>query len=278
MQKTHPDAFHYEFKPSLTYEHIDLKHENPLLADVRVRRALLLAMDRKTLVDKLFRGTQPVAITWVNPLSPYFDSAIPAVTFDLDGAKALLKEAGWTPGPDGICRNAAGARLSFEFGTTAGNRLRELQEQVLQSNFKNACVEITIKNDPPRTLFGETLKKREYTGMIMYAWVSNVTESPLRTLGSSQIPTAANAWGGANYPGFSDPKMDADIEAAETELDPAKQKAIWAEMQRIYVEQLPALPLFYRAEPHITPLWLRGYAPTGQGDLSTFWSENWHAE
>ena len=276
LQKQHPDAFHYAFKPSLTYEHVDLKKENPLLADVRVRRALLMAMDRQTLVDRLFQGKQPVAATWVNPLSPYFDSAIPVVTFDLAAARALLNEAGWTPGADGICRNPAGERLSFEMGTTAGNRLRELQEQVLQSNLKNACVEITLKNEPARTLFGETLKKRSYTGLEMYAWSSNVTESPLRTLGSLQIPTAANNWGGANYEGFSDPRMDADIAAAEGELDPAKQKLIWADMQRIYADQLPVLPLFFRSEAHVTPTWLRGYVPTGQGDLSTYWAENWH--
>jgi peptide/nickel transport system substrate-binding protein len=278
LQKQHPDAFHFEFKPSLTYEHLDLKKENPLLADVRVRRALLMALDRQTLVDKLFHGTQPVAATWVNPLSPYYDEAIPVVKYDPAGARALLKEAGWTPGPDGVCRNVAGDRLSLELGTTAGNRLRELQEQVLQSNLKNACIEVTLKNEPARTLFGETLKKRTFTGMIMYAWASNVTESPLRTLGSAEIPSAANSWGGANFPGFSDAKMDADIAAADGELDPAKQKLIWADMQRIYAEQLPALPLFYRAEPHITPTWLRGYAPTGQGDLSSYWAENWHAE
>jgi peptide/nickel transport system substrate-binding protein len=276
LQRQHPNSFHYEFKPSLTYEHIDLKRENKLLGDVRVRRALLMAMDRQTMVDRLFHGTQPVAATWVNPLSPNYDEAIPVVKFDLAGARALLQEAGWTPGPDGICRDAAGDRLSLEFTTTAGNRLRELQQQVLQSNLKNACVEVTIKNEPARTLFGEALKKRVYTGLVMYAWSSNVTESPLRTLGSDQIPTAANNWGGSNYPGFSDTKMDADIEAAAGELDPAKQRLIWADMQRIYADQLPVLPLFFRSEAHVTPTWLRGYAPTGAADPTSDWAESWH--
>jgi peptide/nickel transport system substrate-binding protein len=276
LQKQHPNSFHYEFKPSLTYEHIDLKHENKLLGDVRVRRALLMAIDRQTMVDRLFHGTQPVAATWVNPLSPNYDEAIPVVKFDLAGARTLLHEAGWTPGPDGICRDSAGERLSLEFTTTAGNRLRELQQQVLQSNLKNACVEVTIKNEPARTLFGETLKKRVYTGLVMYAWSSNVTESPLRTLGSDQIPAAANNWGGSNYPGFSDPKMDADIEAAAGELDAAKQRVIWADMQRIYADQLPVLPLFFRSEAHVTPTWLRGYAPTGAADSTSDWAENWH--
>ncbi len=278
LQKQHPDAFHYTFKPSLTYEHIDLKRENPLLADVRVRRALLMAMDRQTMVDRLFHGTQPVAATWVNPLNPNYDATIPVVKFDLAGAKALLKEAGWTPGRDGICRNAAGDRLSLEFSTTAGNRLRKLQEQVLQSNLRNACVEATIKNEPARTLFGQTLKQRVYTGMVMYAWSSNVTETPLRTLGSDQIPTAANNYGGSNYPGFADAKMDADIAAAEGELDPARRKAIWADMQRIYADQLPVLPLFFRSEAHVTPTWLRGYVATGQADPSSDWAENWRPE
>jgi peptide/nickel transport system substrate-binding protein len=278
LQKQHPDSFHYTFKPSLNYEHIDLKKENPLLADVRVRRALLMALDRQTMVDRLFHGTQPVAITWVNPLSPNYDPAIPAVKFDLPGAKALLQQAGWSPGADGICRNAAGERLSLEFGTTAGNRLRELQQQVLQSNLKNACIEVTLKNEPARTLFGQTLKQRVYTGMIMYAWSSSVTETPLRTLGSGQIPAAANNYGGANYPGFSDAAMDADIAAAEGELDPAKRQLIWADMQKIYADQLPVLPLFFRSEAHVTPTWLRGYVPTGHADLSTEWAENWHPD
>jgi peptide/nickel transport system substrate-binding protein len=149
---------------------------------------------------------------------------------------------------------------------------------VLQSNLKNACVQVTIKNEPARTLFGETLKKRTYTGMVMYAWSSNVTETPLRTLGSGQIPTAANDYGGANYVGFSDARMDADIAAAEGEMDPAKQKSIWADMQRIYADQLPVLPLFFRAEPHVTPTWLRGYVPTGHGDPGCYWAENWHPD
>ena len=276
LQKAHPDQFHYEFKPSLTYEHVDLKRENPLLQDVRVRRALLMAIDRQTMVDRLFQGKQPVAATWVNPLSPNHDADLAVVKYDPAGAKALLQEAGWTPGSDGVCRNSAGDKLEFELGTTAGNRLRELQEQVLQSNWKNACVSVVIKNEPARTLFGDTLKHRSFTGMEMYGWSSNVTESPLRTLDSQQIPAAANNYAGANYPGFSDPKMDADIDAVEGELDPAKQKAIWADMQKIYYDQVPVLPLFFRAEPHITPTWLRGYEPTGQGDMSCYWAENWH--
>jgi peptide/nickel transport system substrate-binding protein len=275
LQKQHPDRFTYIFKPSLTYEHIDLQKNNPVLADLRVRKALLMAIDRQTMVQKLFEGKQPVATTWVNPLDANYSKDVPTYPYDPRKAKALLAEAGWTPGSDGICRNAAGEMLSIELSTTAGNRLRELQEQVLQSQWKAACVQVTIKNEPARTLFGETLKHRVYPGMVMYAWSSAIGESPKRTLGSSEIPTKENNYTGTNAVAFSDPKMDADIAKAETELDPAKQQALWAEMQRIYAEQLPALPLFYRAEAHVVPKWLQGYVATGHGG-SSLWAENWH--
>ncbi len=275
LRKSYPDKFTYIFKPSLTYEHIDLKVENPILADGRVRQALLSAIDRNQLVSRLFEGLQPVADSWVNPLDQNFTKDVPHYPYDPAKAKSLLAAAGWTPGADGICRNAKGDKLSLDFQTTAGNKLRELIQQVLQSQWKASCVEVVIKNEPPRTLFGETLKKRSFNGLVQYGWSSSVGSSPRRTLHSAQIPTAENNWGGANYIAFNNKQMDADIDRADSELDPVKQKAIWADMQKLYTQETYVLPLFFRAEPHVVPKWLKGYTPTGHGDMSMLWSENW---
>jgi peptide/nickel transport system substrate-binding protein len=277
LQKQYPDRFTYIFKPSLTYEHVDLQKDNPILADLRVRRALLLALDRKTQVQKLFDGRQAVAASFVSPADPNYTEDVPTYDYDPAKGKALLAEAGWQPGPDGICRNAAGDRLSLQLMTTAGNRLRELQEQVLQSQWKAACVEVTIKNEPARTLFGDTIKHRKYPGMVMFGTSHGINVTPRGEFGSDMIPTAANNWGGFNSLGFSNPRMDADIAAADTELDPEKRKAIWADMQRIYAEELPSLPLFHRAEAHALPKWLQGFLATGHAG-SSLWAEYWHPE
>lgn len=278
LERQRPNAFTYIFKPSLAYEHVALRLDNPALADVRVRRALLMALDRKAMNARLFQGRQPVADSWVSPLDPNYAKDTPRYHYDPAAARRLLDEAGWKPGSDGVRRNAAGVRLSFEFGTTAGNRSRELLQQVMQSEWKSVGVETVIRNEPARTLFGETIRKRLFTGMEMYAFVNGVGELPERQLSSAQIPSAANNYSGGNSSGFSNPAMDADLAAAKTELDPAKRKAIWADMQRIYAEQLPALPLFFRAEPHVIPKWLHGYEPTGHDDYSSFWSENWRPD
>jgi peptide/nickel transport system substrate-binding protein len=127
-------------------------------------------------------------------------------------------------------------------------------------------------------LFGETLKKRQYTGLAMYTYIGEVGGSLRTSLASTMIPTEANGYTGGNTTGFADPTMDADIAALETELDPERQKRISAEVQRIYAEQLPALPLFFRAEAKVVPTWLHGYALTGHSGYSARWAEFWHAD
>jgi peptide/nickel transport system substrate-binding protein len=279
LQKQQPDRFAYAYKPNLTFQHIDLNLNNPILADLRVRRALLLGMDRKGIADKLLGGRVPVADSFVSPLEDiYTKEGVPTYPFDPARARALLAEAGWTPGPDGICRNAAGQKLSIEFSTTAGVRARELQQQILQSDWRKIGVETIIKNEPPRTLFGETLRHRAFTGMAMFSWSSSIESSPRQVLSSGQIPTAANNWGGTNYTGFHNAQMDHDIDAVEREMNPAKRKIIWADIQHIYAEDLPVLPMLFGSEAHVWPLWLKGVVPTGHNQPSTLHAEDWLAE
>ena len=278
LQAQYPERFAYAFRPNLAYSHVDLQLDNPMLADVRVRRALLMGIDRQAIVDKLQGGRVPVANSFVNPQEPHFTADVPTYPYDPARARALLAEAGWVPGPDGVCRNAAGQRLSLQFSTATGVRARELQQQVMQSQWRAIGVETVIKNEPPRTLFGETLKHRTFTGLAMFGWSSSVESSARQVLSSGQIPTAANNWGGTNYTGFRNARVDADIEALERELDFAKRKPLWAEIQRIYAEELPVLPLFFGAEAHVWPRWLHGVQPTGHNQPTSLWAEGWTAD
>ena len=95
------------FRPSLGYEHINPNLANPILADARVRRALLLAIDRNAINTKLFEGLQPVAATGVNPLEPTYTADVPTYGYDPERARTLLADAGWHTGADGICRDSA---------------------------------------------------------------------------------------------------------------------------------------------------------------------------
>ncbi|WP_239451436.1 peptide ABC transporter substrate-binding protein [Elioraea rosea] len=275
LEKRAASRFRFHFQPGLVYEHLDVNLDIPTLKDARVRRALLAAIDRQQIVDRLFEGRQPVARTFVNPLDWMADDSIPATGFDPALARRLLEEAGWRPGPDGIRRNDAGERLSLELMTTAGNRSRELVQQVLQGMWRQAGIEVRIRNEPPRVFFGETVSRRRFQGLALFAWISSPENVPRTILHSSEIPREETNWSGQNYTGFRNAEMDELIERIPVTLDKDERRPMWRRVQEIYAEELPVLPLFFRSDAHIWPRWLEGVRPTGHLAPSTLWVEQW---
>ncbi len=278
FEKRHGDAYNVIYKPGLIYEHIDLNLDNPLLQDIRLRKALIYAIDRKAISERLFGGHQPVAHTSVNPLDWVYAEDVPTYAYDPDKAAKLLDEAGWSVLKQGTRHNTKGEKLTLEIMTTAGNRTRELVEQVLQSQWKAAGIDIKINNEPARVFFGQTLNERRYKALAMYAWLSSPENIPRTTLHSDSIPTADNNYAGQNHPGFKNAEMDDLLERIETELDKSKRREMWRRIQFIYAEELPVIPLYFRATPFIIPKWLHGIEPTGHQYSSSYWVENWYTQ
>ena len=257
----HGDDWTVLFKPGLIYEHIDLMLDNPILADRRVRQALLHGIDRQAISERLFAGENPVADGRRQPARLGAQRGGPDLPLRPRGRPAaLLEEAGWSEGGDGVRRNAAGERLRLEIMTTAGDRTRELVQQVIQSQLGRIGVELAIRNEPARVFFGQTVSRRQFDGLALFAWLSSPENVPRSTLHCEQIPSAENGWGGQNYTGYCNPEMDALIDAIEVELDRARRAELWAELQRLYATDLPALPLYWRAQAFILPPWLEGGA------------------
>ena len=219
FEERHGDRFVVEYKPGLIYEHLTPSFDNPILHDPRVRRALLTGLDREAISERLFGGRQPVAATNVNPLDWIHSGATRKYSHDPAAAAALLDEAGWTPGDDGIRRNGAGEPLRLELMTTAGDRTRELVEQVIQSQWRALGVDVRIRNEPPRVFFGDTVARRKFTGFAMFAWISSPEGSPRGVLHSEEIPRPENGWSGNNVAGYMNPEADRLTDAIEVELD-----------------------------------------------------------
>jgi peptide/nickel transport system substrate-binding protein len=274
FEQRHGGEFRVLYKPGLTYEHVDLNLDNPILADRRVRQALLFAIDRKAISDELFAGRDPVADSFVPPLDWIYSADVKRYAYDPAQARALLDEAGWRRDSDGVRRNATGESLTLTLATTAGNRTRELVEEVLQSQWREIGIDARLKNQPARVLFGETLTHRKFD-MGMFAWISAPENVPRSMLRSDEIPSAANHFAGENFPGFRNDEADRLIDAIEVELDRDRRAALWHRLEALYAEELPALPLYFRAEAYVLPPWLDGVTPTGHQYPTTLWVEQW---
>ena len=274
FEQRHSDKYNVVYKPSLTYGHIDVNLDNPLLADIRVRRAILMAIDRKTISDTLFHGKQPVADGDVNPLDQMFSPSARHYDYDPAEARRLLDESGFQESANGIRQNAKGERLSLVLAFASGNRVNDQVAQVLQSELRRVGIELRLKAAPARIYFAD-LRCRKFDSLAFYAWVTSPESVPRTTLHSTEIPTAENNCSGQNYPGYRNPEMDKALDGAERELDPGKRRAFFADILRLYADDLPVLPMYFRVDSFVIPRQLKGIVPTGHQGSTSQWIETW---
>jgi peptide/nickel transport system substrate-binding protein len=270
--------FRVEFRPGQVYEHLDLNLDNPLLADVRVRRALVYAIDREGLTDALFDGRQPPALHNLAPLDPWFTDdpeRIVLYRHSRRQASHLLDEAGWTPRADGYRYNAAGERLQLRLMTTAGNKVRELVQTYLQDQWRSIGVDVRIQNEPGRVFFGQTMRRRAFGGVALYAWTSTPENNPRSTLASTAIPSEDNGWSGQNTPGWSNSRVDALVDELDRAFDEQARLDIIHEILWHYTSEVPVIPLYYRSDSSVAPINLVGYRLTGHQISAANHVERW---
>jgi len=279
LAKTQADRFDISFIPLVaSYEHLTVNFDNKLLADKKVRQAISMAIDRKTIVAKLFQNRFEVALSLKYPTQFGWDPTVKTWPYDPKAARALLAEAGFKPGPDGILLSPQGAKFSIDLVSTAGNRTRELIEQVLQTQLKAVGIDVVIKNEPARVMFGDSLRHRSFTGLVLFQNDMPLDYVPQIYFSSAYIPTEANGFSGLNYMDYHSPEMDAAILAAQSALDPAVRKVAWKRILDVYADELPDIPLFFPANAIITPKWMTGMVSDTRYGQATAWVEEWRVK
>ena len=279
MMKTSADKYDWAFVPSVaSYEHLAVQFDHPLLAETKVRQAIQMGIDRKTLVSKIFGNKFEVSDSFKHPTQFGWDPSIKVYPYDPKAARALLAEAGFRPGADGILVNAKGEKLSLDLVSTSGNRIRELVEQVIQTQLKALGIEIVIKNEPARLLFGETLRRRQFKGLVEFQTDAPLDSVPYIYYHSDQIPSEKNNWTGLNYMGYRNPAMDAALMDAWAALDPTVRRAAWKRILDIAADDLPEIFLYFPTVAFISPKWLTGLVNEKRWGLFTLWVEDWRVK
>lgn len=263
------------FKEALVYEHIDVNLENPILKDIKVRQALLYGLDRDKLVKSLFEGKLKKALHETHPLDFYFTDEVEKYDYDPKKAEGLLEASGWKKGSDGY-RYKNSERLALTIMTTAGNKTRELAQVYMQDQWKKIGVELKIKNEPARVFFGETVQKRKYQHLALYAFISGPDNPPATMYDSENIPTEANGWSGQNRAAWVNAKVDAAFDKIRVEFDVNKRKELMKVVLQQFTQELPQLPLYMRVENAVIPTNLKGLRLTGHQFYSGHHVEDWY--
>ncbi len=222
---------------------------HPILNDLRVREAIQMAIDKALIVETLLNGQVKVGTT-VLPVGQ-FACPQPASEYNPEKAAALLEEAGWTLGDDGI-REKDGVKMSMKFQTTSGNKLREDTQQVLVEMLKAVGIELLIENVPSDVLFAgwdsDGLRKHGRFDIIMYTTGPGIDpDSHLYgNYHSDSIPTAENEGGGNNYSRWINADVDGWIDEAAGTTEVAARQALYCQVAEQINKDLPRIFLYER--------------------------------
>lgn len=217
--------------------HFPINNRRPVFADKRVRQAMMFAINRQRLIDDIFKGTAEIAVSHLSPaFKAYYEPNVIKYPYDPAKAKALLDEAGWKPGPDGV-RQKAGARLSFTCTTITGDQARRPEAEVAQQDLRAVGIEMKLAEAPVATIT-ERMHKGEMDASL-FNWTYG------GSLGDPDPSLTLRSNGGNNWSHYANPKVDSLIDAGLREPDPKKRAPMYKEIQKIVAEDVPFLYVMY---------------------------------
>jgi peptide/nickel transport system substrate-binding protein len=203
---------------------------NPL-KDVRVRRALSKAINRPAIAERVMEGLALPAANIVSPAVFGHNPAVKPDAYDPEGAKKLLREAGY---PDGFSVTIA----------TPNNRYIN-DEQVAQTvaqMFTRIGVVTKVDAMPVSVYFGRA-RKKEF-GVALLGWGSRAGDLSLRSLAATANPD--KGYGTWNWAGYSNTKLDELVAKSLGTVDLAKREAVAREAAALAVSEMVLIPLHYQ--------------------------------
>jgi peptide/nickel transport system substrate-binding protein len=228
--------------------------QHPAFKDKAVRKAMALLVDRAGVQQSIYgRGAIVTANFLNNP--ERFRSPNTKWEFSIDKANAMLDQAGWKRGADGI-RAKGDTKLKFVFQTSVSG-----PRQKCQAIMKDACakagIELELKSVVASVYFGgdaanpDTYQKF-WADMQMFTTTMTSPDPAffMNQFISEQIAQKANKWASRNLTRWSNKEFDAAHAAAEVEFDPVKRAALFIKMNDMVVEDGVVIPLFARPRPY----------------------------
>ncbi|KIP94435.1 ABC transporter substrate-binding protein [Microbacterium sp. MEJ108Y] len=240
---------------------IALRPENPLLADIKVRQALVAAVDAQEVVDTLFTENYPVATSVLSQEALGYKDESEHYAYDPEKAEELLDEAGWTEGSDGI-REKDGERLSITVYEAAPQPLSKQTLELVAQQLAKVGVELTVKPADAGSYAEDTrdaLKTGFYHSMVGRADF-DVIKSQYHTKNRDVLIS-------------NDAELDALLEAVASEPDTGKRAEASQAVQDYIAEQAYVIPLFEEPQVYGTATYVHGvdFESVGRPTFSGVW-------
>ncbi len=217
--------------PGTRLAYLGFNLRDPILKNVRVRQAIAYALDRRPMIEYLWRGEAEPARSILPTQSWAYNGDVPAYEHDPEKAKQLLDAAG--------CPAVDGVRFHITMKTSTDPNTR-LMVAVMQQQLREVGILLDIRSFEFATFFSDV----QHGAFQIYGlrWIGGNEDPDIfeYAFHSSKFPP-----NGANRDYYSNPKADALIDQARREVDPKLRKPLYAEVQRILADDVPYINLWY---------------------------------
>jgi len=223
------------YTPFSSMAYLDFNLADPILKDVRVRRAIAHAIDKQMIVDIAYFGyATPATGPISQKLADVYTADVPKYAFDPRMAERLLDEAGYP-------RKQGGVRFALTLDPVPfADRFRHAAEYMKQA-LAQVGIQVDLRSSDAPTYLRRVYTQREHQ-MIFYG-IYNMMDP---TVGVQRMYWSQAFKPGlvfANASGYSNPAADAMWEQAQVETDPAKRKQLFIDLQKLLMTDLPNLPI-----------------------------------
>jgi peptide/nickel transport system substrate-binding protein len=236
---------HYWFPPLVNVD-VFINLKNPILKNLAVRKAMAYAIDRGR-VSKIGEYGYEPASNQTGIVTPTFSSWLDQglakkVTYDPKKAESILKAAGYKKS-SGVYHTPSGKALSFRIINIGGYSDWVASVQVIQQQLKAIGIKIT-----PENLSSTTYTNDMYNGTYQLAYSGNESGGPapyyeLRQLLYSKNSAPIGKQASSNWERYSNPRVDALIDAYGATTSSAKQHDIVKKLQAVMVNEIPVIPV-----------------------------------
>ena len=231
------------------YEHLDFNLADPLLRDVRIRRAIAHAIDRGGIVKDIFGGKTEVLESWIFPEQR--ESAgveqVRRYRYDPRLAGALLQEAGLVDRDgDGIRELSDGKPLTLTLMTTDTPQRIEIARRI-ETDLRAAGLAAGTETLALDQFYSPTgpLFRRQFR-LALWAWIGAVDPGGLPLWSCTAIPSAENGFTGNNFAGWCSEAAEWQLRRATGSLGPRQRGAAYLRHQQLWSEDVPSVPLLQR--------------------------------
>ena len=236
----------YQSSLSFAWYAVWFNTQKPPLDSLSVRQALAYATDRTAIATQVYGAVLPgikADQAFMSPAnSQWYSQPFSTYTHNLSMTTRLMTTDGWTRGSDGVWVKGA-TRAALVLSTTAGNHPAELEEQIIQSEWKEAGFDVTIDNSPGPTLLGDRVPKGNYQVAIFGLAPQTADPGLYLRFGTKFIPTSANGYQGGNITRIANTGLDAAWQGVEQELNVSRRLQLVNQAQQLLAQLVPVLPI-----------------------------------